>query len=175
MYTNNYIDTSTLQVSFDYCRNCQFSYINYGNYGNYGNYNGAGVYGYGNGGGGGGGGGGYNYNYNYNAGEMTLHQSPLCSALYAYKEKCGHSCKKNAKKASKSSSYSGSSRYSSYSAPSVASSSNTGSSFSSYDDVYIYLKSSYFGSCLSQVSESFDNVKSAQAFEFYICNAYLSV
>jgi len=110
VYSNNYIDTSALQVSFEYCRNCEFSYSNYngaaGGYGYYGNGAGAGGY----------------YWGNQNNGEMRQHQSPLCSAMYYYGEKCGYNCQRNAKKASKSSSSSAAG--------------GRGRSFSSYNDAY---------------------------------------
>jgi hypothetical protein len=105
---NNYIDTSVLQVSFDYCKSCVYSsYFNNNANGNNNNYNNMAYY-YG--------------NNNNNNGEYYQHASPLCSAMYNYQEKCGYSCKRNAKKASSGKSSSGSgSRF---------------SNFNSYNDSY---------------------------------------
>ena len=76
---NNYVDTSTLQVSFDYCKRCEYQSYNKGYNGyNNGNY--------------------YNNNNNNNNNNIYQHSSPLCSAMYNYKESCGYKCRKNSKK-----------------------------------------------------------------------------
>lgn len=78
---NNYVDTSALQVSFEYCKKCVYNMYNSYNYnGNNQNMN------Y------------YPYYMEENDNDFSRHQSPLCSAMYAYKEKCGYSCKKHSKK-----------------------------------------------------------------------------
>lgn len=81
------IDISSLKVSFDTCKTCITQSNNqYNNNNNNGNNN-------------------QEYYYEYDA-----YPTPLCSALYNYKETCNGSCKRAAKKAtssSRSSSYSG--------------------------------------------------------------------
>jgi len=74
------IDTSSLMVGFEYCKNCVYTpqYANNNNNNNNGAYY-------------------NNYGYQENA---FRHDSPLCGAAWNYKETCGRSCKRAAKNGS---------------------------------------------------------------------------
>jgi len=93
MASQNYnlgVDTSSLMVGMDYCKNCVYSSQYGGNNNNNGNY--------------------YNNNNgnNYYADVVYAHASPLCGAAWNYKETCNRKCKRLAKNGSSSSSSSGS-------------------------------------------------------------------
>ncbi len=82
------VDISGLRVNFDTCRSCVASSYGYNRYNNnnnnYQNNNGR-------------------YN-NYGYGDMSQHDSMLCSAADHYKETCNRSCRRAAKKSGSSSS-----------------------------------------------------------------------
>lgn len=90
---NNYYDTSSLQMTFDYCKRCEFSwYHHYNNDYDGGEYN----YNYNNQNWGG----GYYYKNMNKGNEMfPMHPSPLCSAMYAYRENCGYGCRRKSNQA----------------------------------------------------------------------------
>jgi len=75
------IDTSSLSVGFERCKNCeqQNQYVNNNN----GYYN--------------------NYNNYQNGQEQFRHKSPLCGVAWNYKQSCNRSCKRAAKNGSSSS------------------------------------------------------------------------
>ncbi len=88
---NNYYDTSSLNVNFNYCKKCDYGYHSqYNSYdGNNDGYNGRLYY----------------YYHNNNKAEQLfpMHASPLCSAMYAYREDCGFRCRRKAATVAKSS------------------------------------------------------------------------
>lgn len=82
------IDISSLRVSFESCKSCKAS-SRYNQYANDGNGNNQG---------------GYYYQQEY---EYVAYETPLCSAAYNYKENCGGSCKRAARKVASSRSRNG--------------------------------------------------------------------
>lgn len=82
------IDISSLRVNFESCKNCVTS-SRYSQYNNNNNNNNNGQ------------------QYYYNNEEYFQYETPLCSAAYNYKESCGGSCKRAARKASSGKSRSG--------------------------------------------------------------------
>lgn len=104
-YAPYQLDAGLLQAPFNYCKKCTF------NFGTYGSQNQ-----------------GYYYSKN-NKNSFYRHPSPLCGAMWSYKETCNYTCRKNQKKA-----LSGKNSGSTY-----AYSSGSSSSFSSgfgYNDEY---------------------------------------